>query len=125
MTRRDAMFLAHMRVMKGVRRLDEEIPGWAQFVKAHKLDLGHSKRCILGQLYSGHYEMGEAVLFGRDVPAWRMRDRAIRYGLYPGFLSSQEALTDEWRRVILIRQHDALGVEEACPAKAAGTVPTQ
>lgn len=109
------------RVQRGLELLDREMPGWAQFMDADRLDLALGNRCILGQLYSGHYDMGEAVLFGRGRSAREATNDARRHGFYQGLFSTNHRLTLEWAKIILIRQYDAEQLNKTCPAKAAAT----
>lgn len=111
-------FMTPRRVRRGVERLDAEMPGWAQFIDPSRLDLGDGYRCVLGQLYRGAYNQGEAVLFGRDRSAFRAELQAVRHGLYEGLFSSNESLTDEWKQLITIRQFDAERLEDVCVAQA-------
>jgi hypothetical protein len=94
------------------------MPGWAQFIKASKLNIKYGDKCVLGQLYSGHYDMGEAVLFGRDRSFAQATRDARRHGLCRGWFSSNERLTAEWVQIVQIRQFDAARIEEVCPALA-------
>ena len=106
---------AHSRVERGAALLDQHIPGWAQFIDVSKLDLERSDSCVLGQLYSGEYEMGEAVIFGRDRSRFRANLSASWYG-FDSFTSwDYGPLTREWARLIHIRQYDS-NIERACPA---------
>ena len=45
------------RVRRGARLLDQELPGWRSRVNSDSLDMGSSRRCVLGQCY-GSYGSG-------------------------------------------------------------------
>ena len=43
-----------VRVAKGVARLDEKMPGWADKIKPTKLEMYSNQLCVLGQLGDGN-----------------------------------------------------------------------
>jgi hypothetical protein len=47
--------------LRGVNRLDEHMPGWADEISLPRLDMGDPDSCILGQLF-GYWSKGVNLL---------------------------------------------------------------
>lgn len=60
---------------KGVRLLDEKIPGWRDEIDWKELDIQFIDKCILGQLAGAHY--GEEIL---DILGFTSWEDSAEYG---------------------------------------------
>lgn len=94
------------RVLNGVRKLDREVPGWADQINLGRFRITSGSACVLGQVY-GEYETGVRRLF--HVP----HDDGQRFGYEYGFVgenTESEFATDwkvlqrDWKKVIAERQ---------------------
>lgn len=99
-------------VERGARFLDKINPGWDRDIDLGDFSIGSYSRCVLGQLHTGGYQQGVAVLglsaweackCGFDLfplsrwPSWRM------FGTESGF----DYLNECWKRLIRERQQPA------------------
>jgi hypothetical protein len=99
-------------VARGVALLDEKLPGWWKRIDVIKLDLGSGCGCVLGQTWDEPvpersaytpYAFHANALFGD----WDCDNEAARYGFNvtgDEYRDAFDALTAEWRRVILARR---------------------
>lgn len=94
------------RVAKGAALMDKEMPGWDRRIDLDVLDLQNSCDCILGQEFRPFddpnifgYDIGRDELFGDDDEATAAHGFTL---LNPA--ESFDALTAEWKRVILARR---------------------
>ena len=102
------------RVACGVALLDEKLPGWVERIDLDTLNLASPCRCILGQTWD--------LPVGVDYTAFALHadaldidgDEEVAYGFNAGgedwFEDEGEydALTAEWKRVILARRIDRM-----------------
>lgn len=96
-------------VRRGALYLDRINPGWHSLIDLDNFSIGTYERCVLGQLHTGGYQQGMAVLgltpweackCGFDLfplsrwPSWRL------FGSRAGF----DYLNECWQRLIRDRQ---------------------
>ena len=99
-------------VRKGAVYLDKTYPGWDEKIDLGTFSIGTYERCVLGQLHTGGYQQGLAVLgltsweacrCGFDLfplarwPSWRL------FGTRSGF----DYLNECWKRLIQERRQIA------------------
>lgn len=90
----------------GASWLDEHTPGWARRVELAKFDMSCPCRCVLGQLYSRGNTTGYSIYFtlhGQEFMerlGFDITSEVDAFGVIPAF----EALTSEWRNLIVTRQ---------------------
>lgn len=99
------------RVGDGAVFLDATIPGWPARVNVDSLALGSCLRCVLGQLVG--FENGLNLL--DRFTNWEGTAPAFGFDLWPGEVTADryDALTAEWRRVILARRAEAAQPDES------------
>lgn len=94
------------RVAAGVAWLDQRQPDWWELINLPRLDMWHSCKCVLGQLYGDYYavpiELDRSVAMGFDA-----QDRRPD--------GDFEALQEEWTRVIEERREAARVAASCCP----------
>lgn len=102
------------RVARGVALLDEKLPGWIERIDLDKLDLASGCNCILGQTWSKGDDDGRFTAFELQADALGLygedeNDYGFNAGGEDYFEDRPEydALTAEWRRVILARRGGA------------------
>lgn len=111
------------RVAQGAALLDEKLPGWHERIDVGRLDLGDTCDCILGQEFASHpdvdvdndwsgtspFDIGVRELFA--APWYASAGQAEAHGFDAigklGRMAEVDALTAEWRRVILARRSEA------------------
>jgi hypothetical protein len=100
-------------VAKGMKLLDERVPGWMEKVELSELDLGSDCACILGQtsiqLGGSSYSYGEAVrvLFPNTPPSYyRPPAAVIEHGFYASNPDDYPALTQAWNNAIVARRRE-------------------
>lgn len=90
------------RVAAGAAWLDQRLPGWWRLIDLRQLDMWHSCRCVLGQLYGDYYtvqlQMAQAIALGFDAHLVTELDFA--------------ELQEEWTRVIEERRIEAGSARE-------------
>lgn len=104
------------RVDKGAALLDRERPGWDQRIDLDRLNVRSECNCVFGQEFAQHPEAdnpipfttGAEELFGTEATA----DDLAEYGFEEYSDEPEdggyEALTAEWKRVILARRIDRM-----------------
>lgn len=103
------------RVARGAALLDEKLPGWVDMIDLDRLDIRSPCRCVLGQTWHDKESRApffrhSAALFGEDDNQF---SNEIKHGFNGGDderfgnVEEYDALTDEWRRVILARRGEA------------------
>lgn len=93
------------RVARGVKLLDEQVPGWDERIRLGSLDMADGTKCVLGQLY-GEYPRAVDVLFGSKYGGL-LFSTGYRYGFNTYFAYKFGPLDREWTRVILERRFAA------------------
>ena len=88
------------RVAAGAAWLDEHRPGWVDRVDPVTLDLGDECHCVLGQEYGNAFRAPGEAVYGPVSPAFFADDELEMVSDEVQF----EALTEEWRRLILERR---------------------
>jgi hypothetical protein len=98
------------RVARGAALLDEKLPGWVERIDLDKLKLSSGCNCILGQTWDGPTS-ADSSPFGAHADALALGgDDDIEHGFNAGgedWFSNEpeyEALTAEWKRLILARR---------------------
>ena len=101
------------RVSRGAALLDEKLPGWVERIDLAKLDLASPCRCILGQTWDGIPDP-ESTPFAAHANELDLYDEDENdYGFNAGGVDwfedqpEYDALTAEWKRVILARRDGA------------------
>lgn len=105
------------RVARGVALLDEKHPGWWERIDVDRLNLRSGCNCVLGQTWDGDYA-GSSTAYMHHLDALLPEEsyRDYEFGFDAEAEDGEEqddeydALTAEWRRVILARRggEDAL-----------------
>jgi len=89
------------RVEAGASFLDEVHPGWDEKIDLAHLDMSHSYRCILGQLYK-HYRAGMM-----ELNITRLTSKNLGFNSIDETDSAYHLITVEWRKVITERRAKA------------------
>lgn len=93
------------RVANGAAWLDENRPGWLGDIDVNRIDISSGCNCILGQAF-GHYS--DSPEEARWDDGFIAADRGfIAAGVHSLVADDEEALADEWRRVISARRETA------------------
>lgn len=108
--------IAELRVNRGAKLLDEEIPGWADFVNMDDLHLDSCSKCVLGHIGREKYEINSTSIYGSMMNVLKLNAyEGIYYGfcrdigmsgLCPSILADGdvESLNAAWKNKILERR---------------------
>jgi hypothetical protein len=102
--------LISARVANGAALLDEKEPGWYSQIDTDVLDLEHPCGCVLGQTWDGYAEPWESPYEAHLEKLFTGRGGRGEWSAAYGFSllytegGAFDALTAEWRRVILARR---------------------
>lgn len=96
-------------VDRGARYLDRINPGWDRRIDLDNFSVGTYERCVLGQLHTGGYQAGVAVLGLTPREAWRCGFDLSPLARWPNWRffatrSGFDYLNDCWRKLILSRR---------------------
>lgn len=96
-------------VERGAAYLDKINPGWYRKIDLGNFSIGTYERCVLGQLHTGGYQHGVAVLGLTPREAWRCGFDLSPLSRWPswrlfGTRSGFDYLNQCWKRLIQDRQ---------------------
>lgn len=94
------------RVLDGARKLDREIPGWADQINMTRFDICDSTECVLGQLYGDYFD-GLNVVFGKvreNRPEYSYGFAGDDDGDSAGQGADWRVLQRDWKKVIRERR---------------------
>lgn len=97
------------RVTRGAQLLDERLPGWVDRIDLDRLNLASSCNCILGQKFGDYLDGIDALFNCQNTDAINHGFDAFEDEGADAEAAEYEALTAEWRRVILARREQAAG----------------
>jgi hypothetical protein len=118
----DSMIIGE--VWKGVDLLDDRIPDWPSRIDVSYLDMGHPRRCVVGQLFSAAdiyapYSHGVAALrvdaligpwgYGFNCCPWpdcRLIEGMEESGHMARLHMSYADLTEQWAHIVRSRRDE-------------------